>query len=304
MPTLPFNDLVIHPRDNDLVLATHGRGVWILDHVNALQELSPAVLQQQAALFSISDAEIINYLDDGAHTGDMYYRGENPAFGAAIDYYLKDSVAEDAISLSIYDAQGNLVDEVKTMNKSGLHRVMWELRYKNENAGTGRSRMSGPYVLPGLYTAKLQVNGELYAQKFSVSDDVRLDVSIGLRKEWTASLKDVLSLYSEVSTEGAPIQKLETQLDKHEKDSISYDKSSAVPLREIGKKYDELNSRIRTLYSQIGDYVGPWTSDQKEQYEYYRSMKAKLVLERDQVIKNTVPKINKGLKKDNRLTVN
>ena len=163
MPTLPFNDLVIHPRDNDLVLGTHGRGVWILDHVNALQELSPEVLNQKAALFSISAAEIINYLDDGAHTGDMYYRGENPAFGAAIDYYLKDSVAKDAISLKIFDASGQLVDEVKTTTKAGLHRVMWELRYKNAQAGTGRSRINGPYVLPGLYTAKLQVNGETYA---------------------------------------------------------------------------------------------------------------------------------------------
>jgi hypothetical protein len=181
---------------------------------------------------------------------------------------------------------------------------MWELRYKNENAGTGRSRMSGPYVLPGLYTAKLQVNGELYAQKFSVSDDVRLDISVGVRNEWTASQQNILALYSEVSADRAPIQKLENQLDKHEKDSISYDKSSAAPLREISKKYDELNSRVRILYSQIGDYIGPWTYDQKEQYEYYRSMKAKLVLERDQVIKNTISKINKGLKKDKRLTVN
>jgi hypothetical protein len=294
--------LVIHPRDNDLVLGTHGRGVWILDHVNALQELSPAVLQQQAALFSISDAEIINYLDDGAHTGDMYYRGENPAFGAAIDYYLKDSVAKDAINLSIFDDQGTLVDEVKTMNKSGLHRVMWELRYKNDQVKTEKSSLKGPYVLPGLYTAKLQVNGDTYTQKFSVSDDPRLDVSIGERNEWTTSQLGILNLSTEVSTDRAPIQKLETQLDKIEKDSISYDKSSASPLREIGKKYDELNSRIRTLYSQIGDYIGPWTYDQKEQYEYYRSMKAKLVLERDQVIKNTVPKINKGLKKDKRLT--
>jgi photosystem II stability/assembly factor-like uncharacterized protein len=303
MPTLPFNDLVIHPRDNDLILGTHGRGVWILDHVNALQELSPAVLQKQAALFSISDAEIINYLDDGAHTGDMYYRGENPAFGAAIDFYLKDSVSTNAINLSIYDAQGTLVDEVKTTNKAGLHRVMWSLRYKNENAGTGRSRMSGPFVLPGLYTAKLTVNGETYAQKFSVSDDPRLDISIGLRKEWTASLLKVLDLAKGVTADRSPIEKLETQLGKLDKDKVSYDKKSAAPLVEIGRKYSEVNNRIRTLYSEVGDYIGPWTSDQKAQFDYYQSMKSKLKAEQDQVIKNTVPAINKGLKKENRLTV-
>jgi len=304
MPTLPFNDLVIHPRDNDLILGTHGRGVWILDHVNALQELSPEILQQQAALFSISDAEIINYQDDGAHTGDMYYRGENPAFGAAVDYYLKDSVASEAISLSIYDAQGTLVDEVKATNKSGLHRVMWGLRYQNKNAGTGRSRMSGPYVLPGLYTAKLEVNGETYTQKFSVSDDPRLDISVGVRNDWTTSQLDILSLSTEVSKDRDAIQKLEAQLEKLEKDKTSYDKNSTAPLKEIGRKYGELTNRLRTLYSEIGDYIGPWTTDQKAQYEYYGTMKDKLKTERDQVIKSTIPAINKGLKKENRLTLN
>jgi photosystem II stability/assembly factor-like uncharacterized protein len=304
MPTLPFNDLVIHPRDNDLVLGTHGRGVWILDHVNALQELSPEILQQQAALFSISDAEIINYQDDGAHTGDMYYRGENPAFGAAIDYYLKDSVASEAISLSIYDAQGTLVDEVKATNKSGLHRVMWGLRYQNKNAGTGRSRMSGPYVLPGLYTTKLEVNGETYTQKFSVSDDPRLDISVGVRNDWTTSQLDILSLSTEVSKDRDAIQKLEAQLEKLEKDKTSYDINSTAPLKEIGRKYGELTNRLRTLYSEIGDYIGPWTTDQKAQYEYYGTMKDKLKIERDQVIKSTIPAINKGLKKENRLTLN
>jgi hypothetical protein len=304
MPTLPFNDLVIHPRDNDLILGTHGRGVWILDHVNALQEMSPTILKQQAALFTISDAEIINYSRDGAHTGDMYYRGENPEFGAAIDYYLKDSVAKDAISLKIFDAQGTLVDEVKPAQKAGLHRVMWELRYQNEQAGTGRSRINGPYVLPGLYTAKLQVNGETFEQKFSVSDDPRLDVSLDVRKEWTVSQMNVLALASEVSTDRAGIEKLDQQLDQLEKDKISYDKNAAAPLKEISEKYDELFSRIRTLYSEIGDYIGPWTNDQKAQYNYYLSMKDKLEVEKDQVLKNTIPQINKGLKKDKRLIIN
>lgn len=304
MPTLPFNDLVIHPRDNDLVLGTHGRGVWILDHVNALQELSTEVLKKQAALFSISDAKIINYTRDGAHTGDMYYRGENPEFGASIDYYLKDSVASDDISLKIFDSQGNLVDEVTPTRKAGLHRSMWGLRYQIDQEGSGRSRMRGPYVLPGLYTAKLEVNGEIQEQKFSVSDDPRLDVSLDVRKEWTASQMEVMNLYANITEDRKNIQKLEKQLDQLEKDSVSYDKATAAPLEEIGRKYSELVSRTRSLYFDIGGYIGPWTTDQKQQYDYYLSMKEKLKVERDEVIKNTIPKINRGLKKDKRLTLN
>lgn len=303
MPTLPFNDLVIHPRDNDLVLGSHGRGVWILDHVNALQEMTLEVLKNSAALFSISEAQIINYTRDGAHTGDMYYRGENPDFGAALDYYLKDSVSADAISLKIYDSQGNSVSEVKAKNKAGLHRVMWDLRYQNDQAGSGRSRMSAPYVNPGLYTAKLNVNGEEFEQKFRVSDDPRLDVAIDVRKEWTESQMQVLALSKEIEADRADLIKLEEQIEKLKEKEVSIDKTTAAPLLDFMQKYGELSSRVRSLYSEIGNYIGPWTNDQKEQYAYYLSMKDKLKAERDQVIKSTVPKINKGLKKENWLLI-
>jgi photosystem II stability/assembly factor-like uncharacterized protein len=303
MPTLPFNDLVIHPRNNDLVLGSHGRGVWILDHVNALQEMTPEVLKNSAALFSISEAQIINYSRDGAHTGDMYYRGENPDFGAALDYYLKDSVSADIISLKIYDSQGNSVSEVKAKNKAGLHRIMWDLRYQNDQAGSGRSRMSGPYVNPGLYTAKLNVNGEEYEQKFRVSDDPRLDVAIDVRKEWTESQMQVLALSKEIEADRADLIKLEEQIEKLKEKEVSIDKTTAAHLLDFMQKYGELSSRVRSLYSEIGNYIGPWTNDQKEQYAYYLSMKDKLKAERDQVIKSTVPKINKGLKKENWLLI-
>lgn len=303
MPTLPFNDLVIHPRDNDLVLGSHGRGVWILDHVNALQELTPEVLKSSAALFSISEAEIINYTNDGAHTGDMYYRGENPDFGAALDYYLKDSVSADVISLKIYDSQGTFVSEVKAKNKAGLHRIMWDLRYQYDQAGSGRSRMSGPYVNPGLYTAKFTVNGEEFVQKFRVSDDPRLDISIDVRKEWTESQMQVLALSKDIEADRADLVKLEEQIEKLKEKEITIDKTTAAPLLEFMRQYGELSSRVRGLYSEIGAYIGPWTTDQKEQYAYYLSMKDKLKDEKDQAIKSTLPKINKGLKKENWLLI-
>ena len=75
MPTLAFNDLVIHPRDNDLVLATHGRGLWVLDNINAIQEIDP---NGGVQLFSIADGEMINYARKGAHVGDMMFRGQKP----------------------------------------------------------------------------------------------------------------------------------------------------------------------------------------------------------------------------------
>ncbi|MDN3203202.1 VPS10 domain-containing protein [Algoriphagus sediminis] len=303
MPTLPFNDLVIHPRDNDLILASHGRGVWILDHLNSLQEMTSETLSKEAALFSIADAEIINYTREGAHTGDMYYRGENPDFGAAIDYFLQDSVASDNISLGIYDASGKLISEIDPKNESGLHRIMWNLRYDVKQAGSGRSRIQGPYVLPGLYTAKLQVDEQSFSQVFRVSDDPRLEVAIDVRREWTESQWKVLELYSKVSSDRSDVQKLNSQLSELKEKNVEYDEEVAEPLKESARKYAELNSRIRTLYSQIGNYIGPWTGDQQSQFDYYSSMVEVLKAEKEEVLSDVVPKINRKLKKENRLSL-
>ena len=75
LPTLAFNDLVIHPRDNDLVLATHGRGIWILDNVNALQEMTDEVLASDAHLFTIEPAEMLRLIRVKAQPGDMVLAG-------------------------------------------------------------------------------------------------------------------------------------------------------------------------------------------------------------------------------------
>jgi len=303
MPTLPFNDLVIHPRDNDLILASHGRGVWILDHLNSLQEMTPEILSKEAALFSIADAEIINYTREGAHTGDMYYRGENPDFGAAIDYYLQDSVASDNISLGIYDTSGKLISEIEAENESGLHRIMWNLRYEVKQAASGRSRIQGPYVLPGLYTAKLKVNDQSFSQVFRVSDDPRLDIAIDVRREWTESQWKVLELYSKIASDRSDVQKLNSQLSELKEKKVEYDEQVAEPLKESARKYNELNSRIRTLYSQIGNYIGPWTGDQQSQFDYYYAMADILKAEKEEVLSDVVPKINRKLKKENRLSL-
>ena len=103
LPTLPHNDLVIHPRDNDLVLATHGRGIWILDKINALQELTPQVIASPAHLFTVAPAYQIRQTNLKAHTGDMWFRGENPANGALVDYWL--GAAGTAPAITVHSAE-------------------------------------------------------------------------------------------------------------------------------------------------------------------------------------------------------
>jgi hypothetical protein len=86
LPLAAINDLEVHPRDNDLILGTHGRSIWILDHLSALQALTPEALASDAYLAEIPSTEMIRYTTAHADAGHMIFEGKNPAPGALIDY--------------------------------------------------------------------------------------------------------------------------------------------------------------------------------------------------------------------------
>jgi len=312
MPTLPFNDLVIHPRDNDLVLGTHGRGIWILDNLNAVQELTPQVLGQQAALFSIPTAELINYDRQGAHRGDVFYQGENPPNGAIIDYYLREAVAKNEISLVVQDMSGEVIRKLRPDTSAGIQRIVWDGRYADfatpyrvpgeEVSRWRRSGPNGPLVNPGLYKVILTVNGQTYEQSVQVKDDPRVDIDIAARTDWTENLMAIGDLYEgivddmkEIMPAKQPIDTLRKQHDLNEEALHEID--------ELARMYDELVSRTRSLYYDVSSWMGPLTGDQHAQMTYYKEMKGTLAARAERFVKEQLPRINKKLKKDERIEV-
>ncbi len=307
MPTLPFNDLVIHPRDNDLVLGTHGRGVWILDNLNSLQGLTTNVLNQQAALFEIPKGVMINYSSTGAHTGDMFYRGQNPQYGALIDYYLKSPVAKGDIKLTIHDMSGKQINEVKVDTTSGIHRAAWDMTYTSNippmRFGNRTFPVPGPRVVPSLYVAKLTVNGESMEQTFNVEDDPRIDISIADRTAYTAMVLEVSDLMAKTRAASTSIRKVYQKVNKLEKDNKKLSASAVAEIKELNRMYGELSNRARSLYFQVAGYIGIMTGDQKAQFAYYNEMLDKLAPRKDALMNRTIPQLNRRLKGDDRIVV-
>ena len=83
------DDIQIHPRDNDLVLATHGRSVWVLDNITPLEQMSEAVMASEVHLFDISPATHVRLYGRKGNTGHKYFSAPNPAYGAVVYYHLK-----------------------------------------------------------------------------------------------------------------------------------------------------------------------------------------------------------------------
>jgi len=130
-PTMAFHDLLIHPRDNDLIAATHSRGIWILDDISALQQATDSVLNGDAALFA-SDRPATRWLRiarGGYGRGSLFFRGENPPAGALIHYFLK-SKAVGPATVEISDITGANKTTFSIENEeAGIHRLVWDLRW-------------------------------------------------------------------------------------------------------------------------------------------------------------------------------
>jgi hypothetical protein len=131
MPTVAFHDLVIHPREHDLIAGTHGRGIWILDDISALRAATDSVLSEDAALFEPGrpGTRWLRIARGGYGRGNLYFGGQNPPDGALLHYYLKGKPASPA-TLEISDITGDqkttyLLDDAAP----GINRIAWDLRF-------------------------------------------------------------------------------------------------------------------------------------------------------------------------------
>jgi hypothetical protein len=149
LPPTPVRDIQVHPRDNDLLLATHGRGLYIMDDVSALQNLG-AVQTADATLFDIRPAtRWVQWSRDG-NLGQKKWTGENPPAGALITYFLKTQPSGE-VNITISDKDGRTVRRMRRVSDdAGLNRVAWDLRTDAPagTAGGGRGGRGGGGAQP------------------------------------------------------------------------------------------------------------------------------------------------------------
>jgi hypothetical protein len=134
LPTVAVHDLVIHPRDNDLIAGTHGRGIWIMDDITPLQQATMEVLASDAHLFENRRATkwlTAIHRGRGATTGtggSLFFEGENPSRDAFIHYYLNPSTAGQVL-LEVSNITGELKRTYSFAAKPGINRLAWDMRY-------------------------------------------------------------------------------------------------------------------------------------------------------------------------------
>jgi hypothetical protein len=188
MPNVAVHDIVIHPRENDLILATHGRSIWIFDDATVIQRLNQQILDSNAHLFPIRPALRLTTRFTRYGIGEKQFTGPNPANGALITYYLKDTVDEKtSFKLEVFDGSGKLVQNIeRPAREKGLNRVAWNLRLGGPEVRRPPSEAQiafgagprGPQVLPGTYTVKLTVGDKVSEERVEVRLDPGIKTSV------------------------------------------------------------------------------------------------------------------------------
>ena len=153
LPTVPVHDLLIHPRDRDLVIATHGRSIWVTD-ISPLEQMTPKVLASNTHVFEVRPA--VAHVRSKAAPARKNFVGENPPYGAIIHYYLRQGSASAQVVIT--DKSGKELAKLAGGNQAGLHQVVWDL---NAAGAPGT-------VPPGEYTARLQAGGQTLTQTVRV----------------------------------------------------------------------------------------------------------------------------------------
>ena len=152
LPTVAVHDVIVHPRDGDLIAATHGRGIWIIDDISALQQMTPAVQQSEATLFQSRPAVQWFAIQPQHNGGNLAFRGENPTRNAIISYYLSDKVPAGNVTFEITDIASSGTCTGSFPVRAGVNRIEWAMRWNSpqpQGGGPGGAAGAGAGAAAG-----------------------------------------------------------------------------------------------------------------------------------------------------------
>ncbi len=191
-------DIIIHPRTNDLVLATHGRGVYIIDDISPLRLLTPELLQKDAAMLQTRPTAVT-----AGHFGQSFpntgsYVGLNAPEEVRLVYYLKDRINSGDVNLEVLDDKGQLLVTVPGTKRKGINIARWDMRLKAPKAAKGvlvqgemgvYAGVIGPMAPPGKYTIRLKTPTTTEERTLELTPDpLAPNLDYAKRKETITSL--------------------------------------------------------------------------------------------------------------------
>ena len=252
MPTAAVRDIAIHPRDNDLIIGTHGRGIWILDDISPLQEMTEEVLQSDFNLFSIRPATQYFPSTTKESFSKPDYSAKNPPYGMSITVYLKENTKEKP-KIYIKNDAGEKIFEIRISIKKGIQRHTWNLQYvpKTKEGKKLKPGMSGfvglPYASAGEYSVELIAGNNKILKTGIVCHDPRIQIDEKSKALQTEILVEVLLISKKMALSVTSVKNIRRQLEKLNKDFLKQediDETVQNTLKNFDKKFSKLEKDI------------------------------------------------------------
>jgi len=317
-PAVAVRDLAVQPRDNDLVLATHGRGIWIVDDITPLRHLTPELLAQDTAFVASRAVQQRIEAQGGAPTGAAAFVGDNPETGAVITYYQRTRHLFGKLKIEVLDTGGHVVDELPPSSRRGLARVLWTMHLPPPHVPPAVqiafNSTQGPRLVPGTYTIRMTDNGKTYETQIKVGLDRRVAYTTSDRQaQFDAAMKvyalfndetqlfgRIAGLRAQVAAAGKGLPKddalgrrlsgLDQQLDRIRKEIVATTEGGAITGEE------RLREHTDQLYGAINSWDGPPSAYQLDNIAGLRSQLDEVSGEFARVTAKELPAINAALK--------
>ncbi len=222
-------DIQIHPKTHDLVIGSHGRGIFIVDDIRPMRNLVKEIWEQDVYFFPTPDITLTTgkYGWGGPMVSGEWSAG-NPPDVPSFNYYLKQRMTSGKVTVEIYDDKNELVQSMPGTVRRGINKVTWNLRGTPPKVATGSTKMdfagfTSPIVLPGTYKVKLKINDKEYNSTVKcVHDNENKELSLEDRKIVYEKAMQLQKLYNEVNKTIDSISLFQERL---KKDSVAFSKS-------------------------------------------------------------------------------
>lgn len=254
MPAVAVMHLDLHKKTNDLVMATHGRGVIILDDVSILRQVTNEIIASDVYFFKTKPFTKVENSSFASTASELEFVGPNPSSSAQIVYYLKKRNTFGKIEMEIQDMSGNTIVNLPVSNQKGINIVSWDFNEKGPKVATGKtldySGFTTPLVPAGKYKAVLTKGKDKFTHEFEVVNDPKSPITAASRTEQRASTK---MLFDKVQSLAYMVYEMD-EMTKLNVEIATKDKSYSKTADKINAELNKLKS---TMVVTTGDnYVG------------------------------------------------
>jgi photosystem II stability/assembly factor-like uncharacterized protein len=315
MPPVAVMDMAIHPSQDDLVLATHGRGVIIIDDITPLRQINKDILAKDVHFFEMKPVVFANPSGFQDFTGDGEFVGANPSDNAQITYYLRKRHTFGDMYLEVFDEAGKLIQKLAAGKGAGINRVEWATRLKRPKVATGQTitfgGFSGPTLPEAKYTVKMTKGKETYTTYLTLTANPNLPYTSEERKLQQQTALKLYDMTEQLAYIADGVQSMKKQADERAKAAKKMAKTLtafSLEMENLNKKMvittgdnyvasaePQLREKISEVYGSVANFAGRPSNSQIESMKTLDADLQAIQKKFDEIRDKKLPILNKQL---------